>query len=138
MANDSLTASISRILNTLPHRKEVVRLRDMVKHTSTHALGDGQWSIELHTGYDDWSPCIAEFVGNNGTRSFVNGEGFLENEEADDLWAEVSEWENDPKRGGAIHHVTHWYTLPDGHEKNFKAIVRDVECGIFHGLTLQF
>lgn len=129
MANDSLTASISRILNTLPHRKEVVRLRDMVKHTSTHALGDGQWSIELHTGYDDWSPCIAEFVGNNGTR---NGE------EADDLWAEVSEWENDPKRGGSVHHVTHWYTLPDGCEKNFKAIVRDIECGIFHGLTLSF
>ena len=129
MANDSLTASISRILNTLPHRKEVVRLRDMVKHTSTHALGDGQWSIELHTGYDDWSPCIAEFVGSNGTR---NGE------EADDLWAEVSEWENDPKRGGSIHHVVHWYTLPDGREMNFKAIVRDVECGYFHGMTLAF
>jgi predicted transcriptional regulator len=137
MAHDNLTA-ISRILNTLPHRKEVVRLRDMVKHTSTHCLGGGEWSIELHEGIDDYSPWLAEFVGNNGTRSFVNEEGFLENEEADDLWAEVDEWMEDPERGGAVHHITHWYTLPDGCVLNFHAILREIEKGRLHGLPLSF
>lgn len=128
MTQNNLTASISRMLNNMPHRKEVVRLRDMVKHTSTHSLGGGEWSIELHAGNDDWSLCLAEFVGRNGAVDGVE----------DDLWAEVREWENDPKRGGAVHHITHWYTLPDGCVLNFHAILRDVERGCLHGLTLIF
>lgn len=130
MKNNTLATSISSILETLPHRKEVVRLRDMVKHTSTHCLGGGEWSIELHAGTDRWSLCLAEFVGRNGS-AVVDGV-------KDDLWAEVREWENDPQRGGAIHHVTHWYTLPDGCVLNFHEILRDVERGRFHGLTLTF
>lgn len=126
------------MLNTLPHREEVVYLRDMVNHTSTHAVGGGEWSIELHTGYDDWSPCLAEFVGPNGTQTYIGNDGFLHNEEAADLWEEVEEWKNDPKRGGAIHHIIHWYTLPDGQELNFRAILREIERGRLHGLTLSF
>lgn len=126
------------MLNNLPIHKEVVLNRDMVQHTSTHAIGGGEWSIELHEGMDDYSPCLAEFVGNNGTRSFVNEEGFLENEEADDLWAEVDEWMEDPERGGAIHHTTYYYTLPDGSELSFHAIMREIENGRLHGLTLSF
>lgn len=127
---NNLIASISRILGTLPHRKEVVRMRDMVRSTSTHCLGGGEWSIELHEGMDYYSPCIAEFVGRNGS-AVVDGV-------KDDLWAEVKEWENDPKRGGEVHHITHWYTLPDGCEMNFHAILRDVERGCLHGLTISF
>lgn len=35
-------------------------------------------------------------------------------------------------------HVTHWYTLPDGREMNFHAILREIERGRLHGLTLSF
>lgn len=49
--------------------------------TTSHPLGDGAWSIEVHLG-DEF---IRKFVGSNGTRY---------DEEADDLWADYREWVN--------------------------------------------
>ena len=48
--------------------------------TSTHAVGGGEWSIEVR---DENGIYIREFVGSNGTR---------DDEEADDLWADFSSW----------------------------------------------
>lgn len=48
--------------------------------TTTHAIGGGEWSIEV---YDDEGNYIREFVGSNGTR---------DDEEADDLWSEYNAW----------------------------------------------
>lgn len=44
--------------------------------TSTHALGGGEWSIEVHGSQSGF---IGEYVGLNGTR---------DGEEATDLWGE--------------------------------------------------
>lgn len=50
-----------------------------VFQTSTHAVGGGEWTIEVrHDGQ-----FVKEFCGSNGTR---NGE------EPDDLWSEFDEW----------------------------------------------
>lgn len=46
-----------------------------------HALGGGEWSIELH---DEEGNFLKEFVGSNGTHS-----------ESDDLHSEADEWENE-------------------------------------------
>lgn len=48
--------------------------------TSTHAIGGGEWSIEVR--YEDGN-YVREFVGSNGTR---------DDEEADDLWSEFHSW----------------------------------------------
>lgn len=50
-------------------------LRGQGIQSSTHSLGDGMWSIELHTE----SGFLTEFVGHNGSRE----------EEPTDLWAQV-------------------------------------------------
>jgi len=47
--------------------------------TTTHALGGGEWSIEVTLD----GSFVKEFVGNNGTQ---------QGEEADDLWSEYNEW----------------------------------------------
>ena len=46
---------------------------------SIHALGNGEWSVELH---DEEGNFLQEFVGSNGTH-----------EPADDLDSEADEWE---------------------------------------------
>ena len=43
--------------------------------TKIHAIGDGEWSLEV---YDEEGDCMFEFVGSNGTRR-----------EADDLYAQL-------------------------------------------------
>lgn len=50
----------------------------MFKRT-IHALGNGEWSVELH---DDEGNFIKEFVGSNGTHS-----------PSDDLHEEADQWE---------------------------------------------
>ena len=103
---------------------------ELVKSSTIHSLGGGQWSIELHAGYDDWSECLAEFVGSNG-QCF--------GEEASDLWAEVREWEKDPEGGLAIHHweASVW-RCPDGCEMTLKQWLRAVDEGRLHGVQLSF
>jgi len=49
--------------------------------TSTHALGSGDWSIEVRDG-DEF---LFELVGSNGSRN---------DEPADDLWGKLQELEN--------------------------------------------
>ena len=46
--------------------------------TTTHALGGGEWSIEVTLE----GVFVKEFVGNNGTQT----------EETDDLWREFRDW----------------------------------------------
>ena len=107
-----------------------VTYSEMVKSSSTHSLGGGEWSIELHAGYNDWSECIAEFVGSNG-QCF--------GEEPDDLWAEVAEWETDPNGGLAIHHweASVW-RCPDGLDMTVHQWLRAVNDGRLHGIQLSF
>lgn len=103
---------------------------EMLKSSSIHGLGGGMWSIELHAGHDDYSECLAEFIGSNG-QCF--------GEEADDLWAEVSNWEKDPNGGLVIHH---WegsiWRCPDGCEMNVHQWLRAVDEGRLHGVQLSF
>lgn len=51
---------------------------ELVDHTETHAIGGGEWSIEV---FDEDGYLLKEFVGSNGTR-----------EPADDLWSEYDQW----------------------------------------------
>ena len=53
-------------------------LKSDVHHTTTHAVGGGEWSIEVHNSD---GTVIEEFVGSNGTCS-----------PADDLWSAYEEW----------------------------------------------
>lgn len=126
---DKLKAAIDSQLAGLPCRKQVTLLRDLVELTTVHSLGDGEWSIELHTGSDEWSPVIAEFVGNNGTR---------EGDQTDDLWKEVDNWRVDPLRGGSIACRLSIYTLPDRRALPYHQIIKEVSKGRLHGLTLSF
>lgn len=99
---------------------------ELVKSSSIHGLGGGMWSIELHAGYDDYSECLAEFVGSNG-QCF--------GEEPDDLWAQVDEWKTDANGGLAIHHweASVW-RCPDGHEMTLNQWLRAVDKGRLHGV----
>lgn len=107
---------------------EAVTFADMVESSSTHSLGGGQWSIELHAGRDDWSECLAEFVGSNGQ---------CYNEEADNLWAEVQDWYIN--EGLKTHHYTEsiWET-PDGSQLTKTSFLREVQKGHLHGVELRF
>jgi hypothetical protein len=51
---------------------------ELAYRTETHAVGGGEWSIEV---YREDGSFLKEFVGSNGTR-----------ESADDLWAQYEEW----------------------------------------------
>lgn len=55
-----------------------LRVIDTVVSYQTYGLGDGLWSIEAKTSYDQscYGPSCKEWVGSNGTR---------DDEEADDL-----------------------------------------------------
>lgn len=51
-------------------------------NTTTHGLGDGEWSIEVRTTSGEY---LFELVGENGTNSHYS------DGEASDLWGELSE-----------------------------------------------
>lgn len=56
-------------------------------NTSTHALGGGEWSIEVTTASGQF---LFELVGENGTNR-----DFCPDGEASDLWGELREIENE-------------------------------------------
>lgn len=112
--------------------EEVPALRaiDTVVSYQTYSLGDGLWSIEAKTSYDQscWGPSCMEWVGSNGTR-----------EEADDLWAEVEAWKFDPNGGLAIVRDAYKYRVyeaPDGCQGSYSFFVREAEAGRCHDLII--
>lgn len=105
---------------------------DTVYNYSSHSLGDGLWSIEAQETPDPWGPCIREWVGSNGTRY---------DEEADDLWEEVRQWEQDPNGGGKILREAYSYKkyeAPDGVRGSYSFFLKEIENGNLHGLLLCF
>lgn len=95
---------------------------DLVGHTETHALGGGEWSIEV---YDQHGSFMTEFVGLNGTQP---------GEEATDLWAEYDEWAEQiakPAKNVAK------FKSPDGTVETKWWFYNEAARGRFHGLLMQ-
>ena len=93
----------------------------LVDHYETYSIGDGQWSIEAKEtpAQGVWSPCLKEWVGSNGTRY---------DEEPDDLWARVAEWEKE---------VIDKYKVlvaPDGTRGKYSFFMKEARKGHLHGL----
>lgn len=95
---------------------------DLVGHTETHALGGGEWSIEV---YDQYGSFIKEFVGLNGTQP---------GEEATDLWAEYDEWAE--KIAKPAKNVAK-FRSPDGTVETKWWFYNEAKRGRLHGLICQ-
>ena len=93
---------------------------DLVSRTETHAIGGGEWSIEV---YDDNNTFLKEFVGSNGTRD----------EEADDLWAAYDAW---AKEVVAKAYSYQSYKAPDGTIGSYKYFIHEMMHGRLHGCIL--
>jgi len=96
---------------------------DLSARYETHAIGGGEWSIEVYGPNGEF---LKEFVGSNGTRP---------GEEATDLWVEVSEWEQEVARPA---HSYKNYTAPDGATGSISFFRREVERGRLHGCVIIF
>lgn len=90
---------------------------DLVSKTATHAVGGGEWSIEV---YDNNDTFLKEFVGSNGTRD----------EEATDLWAEYDAWAKEIANKAYNYQS---YKAPDGTTGSYKYFVKEVMHGRLHG-----
>lgn len=108
-----------RLKGLIPAGIKVVKNGDLVARYTVHALGGGEWSIEAHEGYDEWSPCIKEWVGSNGTR-----------EPADDLWKRADEWAEQ------VHHKYKLWKAPDGEVGSMTYFMREAKRGHLHGCIL--
>lgn len=109
-----------------------LRKRDLVVSYQTYSIGDGEWSIEAKTSNDQsvWGPSIEEWVGSNGTR-----------EEADDLWEQVRQWQNDPDGGLMVIRPSYSYkeyVAPDGCSGPYSFFKKEIEKGRLHGLVACF
>jgi len=109
-----------------------VRAIDTVVSYQTYSVGGGEWSIEAKTSHDQsvWGPSIKEWVGSNGTQS-----------PADDLWAEVEDWEKDPKGGLKVvrkGYTYRSYIAPDGTEGSYSFFRKEVMNGRLHGCLVVF
>lgn len=95
---------------------------DLSARYETHAIGGGEWSIEVY-GKD--GEFLKEFVGFNGTRG----------EEATDLWAEVSQWEQE------VAHPAYSYkkfVSPDGTAGSMSFFRSEISKGRLHGCVVVF
>lgn len=73
----------------MSNSKRIELLRNATNiQTSTHAIGGGEWSIEIHDG-DEF---LFELVGSNGSR----------NDEADDLWGQLQDLQEQAKYFSSI------------------------------------
>ena len=126
-----------RILNLnyvgMTHVDEVRQI-DLVTNFQTYAIGDGLWSIEAKTTNDmsEWGPSCMEWTGSNGTRY---------DEESDDLWAQVEEWQNDPEGGLKVVKKGYdykTYESPDGTRGSISFFKREAMNGHLHGCIVQF
>ena len=111
-----------------------VRAIDLVTGFQTYAVGDGQWSIEAKTSQDmsAYGPSCMEWVGSNGTRY---------DEEPDDLWAQVEEWQNDPEGGLKVvkeGYDYRTYEAPDGTRGSISYFKREAMRGHLHGCVVAF
>lgn len=100
-----------------------LRNADLSARYETHAIGGGEWSIEV---FDSNGGFLKEFVGSNGTR---NGK------KATDLWAEVSEWEEQEIRPAYSYKL---FVSPDGTTGSISYFRREVEKGRLHGCVVSF
>lgn len=92
----------------------------LVGHTETHAIGGGEWSIEV---FDEDGCFLEEFVGSNGTR-----------DQADDLWSRFDEWCNKIIRPAYMYRQ---YKSPDGMLGSYSYFRNQVEKGHLHGLIVK-
>lgn len=96
---------------------------DLSARYETHALGGGEWSIEVYGRNDEF---LKEFVGLNGTRP---------DEDATDLWAEVYEWEELVARPAYSYKE---YVAPDGTTGSISYFRREIARGYLHGCVVSF
>ena len=120
-----------------------VKVVDLVVNYQAYSLGGGEWSIEAKTSHDQspWGASLKEWVGRNGTRTFVNDDGWLENEPADNLWREVEAWEKDPQGGLKVVKPAYSYQeykAPDGKTGSLSFFRREIMKGRLHGCVVSF
>lgn len=92
----------------------------LVGNTETHAIGGGEWSIEV---FDENGCFLEEFVGSNGTR-----------EPADDLWAQFDEWCSEIAKRSYKYRQ---YKSPDGTLGSYSYFMRQIQKGHLHGLIVK-
>lgn len=92
----------------------------LVGNTETHAIGGGEWSIEV---FDKNGCFLEEFVGSNGTR-----------EPADDLWAQFDEWCDGIVKPSYKYRQ---YKSPDGVLGSYSYFMSQIQKGHLHGLIVK-
>lgn len=108
-------------------------IKDILGECTTHAIGGGEWSIEAH--HKD-GRLLKEFVGANGTQSYVGEDGYLHNEEVADLWSELHDWAE--KTIWTEAHSYKKYQAPDGTKGSYTFFTKEVMKGHLHGLIAIF
>lgn len=108
-------------------------IKDILGECSTHSVGDGQWTIEARHKNGE---LLKEFIGENGTETYIGDDDCLHNVEADDLWSELDKWAESTIYKEKYSYKN--YQAPDGTTGSYSFFVREVSKGHLHGLVATF